>query len=170
MVNKSWPDALLSSDLARLAGVSTDTLRHYERKGVLARPRRSESGYRLYPADALDRVRLIRRSLSVGITLDELASILKLRSQGGSPCREARALLATKLEDVKRQLEELSELHGELQVILRDWDKRLADTPAGKRAGLLEALVKNSTTTNSRTHRSRTVIGKTPRRKVFNEK
>src|SRR5258708_4196456 len=121
MVNKSWPDALLSSDLARLSGVSTDTLRHYERKGVLARPQRSEGGYRLYPAEAVDRVRLIRRSLSVGITLDELASILKVRNQGGSPCREARALVAIKLDDVKRQLEELTELRDELQVILKDW-------------------------------------------------
>jgi DNA-binding transcriptional MerR regulator len=165
MVNKSWPDFLLSGDLARLAGVSTDTLRHYERKGVLVRPRRSESGYRLYPADAQDRVRLIRRALSVGITLDELASILKVRSQGGAPCREARALVATKLGDLKKQLDELTALRNELQGILKDWDKRLAYTPAGERAGLLEALVKDTATTALKSNQSKKVLGKSNRRK-----
>ena len=160
----------MSGDLARLTGVSTDTLRHYERKGVLARPRRSESGYRLYPSDAVDRVQLVRRSLSVGITLDELASILKVRNQGGAPCREARSLVATKLDDVQRQLEELTALRNELQVILKDWDKRLATTPKGKRAGLLEALVKNAPTTDSRSNQSRRVLGNTQRRKGSNEK
>jgi DNA-binding transcriptional MerR regulator len=59
--------------LARAAGVSTDTLRHYERKGVLGAPRRSANGYREYPPESLERVRLIRRALCFGLTLDELA-------------------------------------------------------------------------------------------------
>src|SRR5258708_23334416 len=124
MVKKSWPGSMLSGDLAKQTGVSTDSLRHYERKGVMARPQRSQNGYRLYPAEALDRVRLIRRALAVGITLDELSSILKVRSQGGAPCREARALVATKLEDLKHQLQELSDIRNDLQAILKDWDKR----------------------------------------------
>ena len=57
-----------SGELAELAGVSTDTLRHYERKGVLARPLRTANDYRQYPATALQRVRLVRRALSVGFT------------------------------------------------------------------------------------------------------
>ncbi len=62
---------LRSGELARLAGVSTDTLRHYERKGLLARPRRSCNGYREYPASDLDRVRLVRGALGIGFTLNE---------------------------------------------------------------------------------------------------
>ena len=71
--------ALSSGKLADLAGVSRDTLRHYERKGVLPRALRSQNGYRQYPPEALQRVQLIRRALSVGFTLDELAKVLKVR-------------------------------------------------------------------------------------------
>jgi len=61
-------------ELAKATGVSTDTLRHYERKGVL-RSARSGNGYREYPKNALERVRTIRQALSVGFTLDELSTI-----------------------------------------------------------------------------------------------
>ena len=64
-------DYSLAGELAHRVGVSTDTLRHYERKGVLPRPRRGANGYRMYPASAVDRVTLIRRALAVGFTLDD---------------------------------------------------------------------------------------------------
>ena len=59
-----------SGELAELAGISTDTLRHYERKSVLALLLRKANDYRQYPASALQRVRLIRRAIAVGFTLD----------------------------------------------------------------------------------------------------
>src|SRR4051812_28459483 len=93
----AFPDGLLAGELARLAGVSSDTLRHYERKGVLPRPLRLSNGYRKYPASSVDRVRLIRRALAVGFTLDELARFLKARDRGQAPCREVRALASEKL-------------------------------------------------------------------------
>jgi DNA-binding transcriptional MerR regulator len=130
----------LSGELARLAGVSTDTLRHYERKGVLPLARRLNNGYRKYPPDSLDRVRLIRRALAVGFTLDELARFLKARDRGQAPCREVRALAAEKLMEVESRLTELLALRNELRETLVDWDKRLTGKKAGQRAGLLEAL------------------------------
>ncbi len=129
-----------SGELARLAGVSADTLRHYERKGVLGRPRRALNGYRQYPAEALPRVRLIRRALAVGFTLDELATILKERDRGGAPCAEVRAAAAAKLANVEAQLGEVIALRDELRSILNDWDEMLACRRPGERAGLLEAL------------------------------
>jgi DNA-binding transcriptional MerR regulator len=90
-----------SGELARLAGVSSDTLRHYERKGVLPLARRLNNGYRKYPADSIDRVRLIRRALAVGFTLDELAQFLRARDRGLAPCREVRALATEKLTEVE---------------------------------------------------------------------
>ena len=84
MNNRSDNKFLNSGELAKAAGVSTDTLRHYERKGVLARPKRGSNGYRQYPADALDRVCLVRRALAVDFTLDELAGILRVRDGGGA--------------------------------------------------------------------------------------
>ena len=86
-----------SGDLAREAGVSTDTLRHYERKKVLPPPLRANNGYRKYPLESLGRLQLIRRALAFGFTLDELALILEERDRGGSPCSEVRRLAAGKL-------------------------------------------------------------------------
>jgi DNA-binding transcriptional MerR regulator len=129
-----------AGELARAAGVSTDTLRHYERKGVLAAPRRSVNGYREYPPEALARVLLVRRALAVGFTLDELARILRARARGGTPCREVRALAAAKLADVEARLREMVAVRGELRATLEEWDARLAKTAGGERAGLLESL------------------------------
>lgn len=132
--------------LARAAGVSTDTLRHYERKGVLARPRRSPNGYREYPPEALARVLLVRRALTVGFTLAELARILRVRDRGGAPCREVRELAAAKLAGVEEQLRSLASLRDELRATLAGWDARLAKTTDGVRAGLLETLAASSQT------------------------
>ena len=132
--------SLRSGELARLAGVSTDTLRHYERKGVLARPRRSPNGYRQYPPGALARVLLVRRALAVGFTLDELARVLSARDRGAVPCKEVRELAAAKLAEVEDRLAQLIGLRDELRATLKEWDGRLSKTPAGGRAGLLESL------------------------------
>jgi DNA-binding transcriptional MerR regulator len=133
--------ALSSGELADLAGVSRDTLRHYERKGVLARPLRGQNGYRRYPPEALQRVQLVRRALSVGFTLDELGRVLKVRDAGGAPCEEVRRLAAQKLVNVQDQLRELTELRDDLQETLKDWDAQLARRANGKRANLLESLL-----------------------------
>ena len=133
-------DGFRSGELARLAGVSTDTLRHYERKGVLPVAGRLNNGYRKYPPDSLDRVRLVRRALAVGFTLDELAQFLKARDRGQAPCREVRALAEEKLADLERRLEEMMSLRGEMRAIIGDWDRRLKGKKKGERAGLLEAL------------------------------
>lgn len=131
---------LRSGQLAQLSGVSTDTLRHYERRGLLPRPRRSRNGYREYPREALGRVRLVRRALAVGFTLAELARILKSRDEGNTPCREVRALAEARLRDIEAQLRELTGLRDDLRATLKDWDARLARTAATEPAGLLDAL------------------------------
>jgi len=129
-----------SGQLAKLSGVSTDTLRHYERQGVLPPPARAANGYRVYPAAAPERVRLIRRALAIGFTLEELRSILSTRDRGHAPCRAVRALAAGKLEALEARIRELIMLRDELQDVLREWDIRLAATPDGRPAGLLDSL------------------------------
>lgn len=131
---------LRSGEIARRAGVSVDTLRHYERRGLLGRPQRLANGYRAYPPEAVDRVLLIQRSLAVGFTLDELAELLRDRDRGQPPCRKVRALAEGKLRDVDRQLEELAEFRKALRGILRDWDARLAKAEGQDPARLLESL------------------------------
>ena len=130
-----------SGELARESGVSTDTLRHYERVGVLAKPKRTASGYRQYPSEAVKRVRLVRRALEIGFTLEELAEILRVRDSGGAPCKKVRSLAARKLDQVGERIEDLCDLREHMRRVIADWDSRLASAAPGARAGLLEALL-----------------------------
>ncbi len=136
---KSQPP-LRSGTLAKLVGISPDTLRLYERKGLLLAPLRSANGYRCYSPDSLSRIRLIRAALSIGFTLEELGRILKIRDAGGAPCHKVRELATSKLHGLEQHIRELSELRDRLREILRTWDGLLAQTSRHKRAGLLEAL------------------------------
>ena len=131
---------LSPSELARLTGVSTDTLRHYERKRVLGIPARSRGGYRRYPPEAVARVRLVRRALTIGFTLDELAGVLSERDRGGAPCRGVRTLVAERLAELETRLRDLTELRDELRILIREWDHRLARIPLGTQARLLDML------------------------------
>jgi len=131
---------LRTGEVARRAGVSPDTIRLYERRGLLARPRRTEGGYRQYPAAAVERVRLVRRALALGFTLEELRVVLAARDSGQAPCRVVRTLAAEKLESVEARIDFLVALRDRIRRVLADWDERLAQTPPGRRAGLLQAL------------------------------
>jgi DNA-binding transcriptional MerR regulator len=127
-------------DVARATGVSTDTLRHYERKGLLPKVTRTASGYRRYPPATVQRVRLIQRALVVGFSLRDLQRVLGLRDRGGAPCRSVRDLVGQRLEALNRQIDELIRLREELRVLLGEWDATLARTARGERAHLLETL------------------------------
>ena len=141
MPNRPPAGPLRSAQLARLAGVSADTLRHYERKGLLPRARRSANGYREYPPEAGTRVRLLRRAVALGFTLDELARIVNVRDRGGAPCSAVRALAAEKLAILEERLAEMQAGRDRLRGVLNRWDTLLAETPKGGRAALLDALV-----------------------------
>ena len=131
---------LRSSELARLAEVSPDTLRHYEQKGLLPRPGRAPNGYREYPPEACARVRLIRRAVALGFTLTEVARVLALRDRGAAPCRSVRALAAGKLALVEGRLAELVAARDSLRAVLAHWDALIDQAPEGARVGLLDAL------------------------------
>ncbi len=78
-------NTLSPRELAASAGVSTDTLRHYEKSGVLPKPARTRAGYRRYPAVAVTRVALVRRALAIGFSIKELTRVFRERDQGGAP-------------------------------------------------------------------------------------
>lgn len=130
--------ALRPRDLARTAGVSTDTLRHYERLGILGKPPRTPGNYRSYPPDAVARLALIRNALAVGFTLRELTDILRERDAGGAPCKRVAALAVKKIGLVDTQIAELRRLKDLLKRRVRSWNTRLESTPSGVRAFLLE--------------------------------
>jgi DNA-binding transcriptional MerR regulator len=128
-------------DVAQQSGVSTDTLRHYERLGLLAAPVRTRAGYRRYHPSTVARVRLIQRALAVGFSLRDLASVLQRRDTGEPPCRRVRALVGDRLTALDRQLADLTALRDDMNALLREWDARLAQTPSGQRARLLDMLM-----------------------------
>src|SRR3990172_10229532 len=86
--------------LARAAGVSTDTIRHYERKGAL-RAGRSDNGYREYPEESLERVKMVRQAMAIGFTLDELSAVFRVFDSGGVSCPHVPGLAANKLAEVE---------------------------------------------------------------------
>jgi DNA-binding transcriptional MerR regulator len=128
-----------SSELARLTGLSTDTLRYYERNRLLA-PQRSSSGYRVYPPEALVRVKMIRGALSVGFSVKELGQIFAVRDKGGTPCHHVRRLGTEKLVEIESNIRDLQSKRRDLKRTLVKWDQLLKRTEHGKRAGLLEVF------------------------------
>jgi DNA-binding transcriptional MerR regulator len=129
-----------SGQLAHLTGVSTDTLRHYERLGLLPLPQRTAGNYREYAPTSQQRVELIQRALAIGFSLSELKTILAVRDKGGAPCHQARELLNSKIAHVNRQIENLTLLRTELNRLSKDWDTRLRRTKPGQAARLLETV------------------------------
>jgi DNA-binding transcriptional MerR regulator len=130
-----------SSELARLAGVSTDTLRYYERLRLLPAVPRSTAGYRLFPPQALHRVRLIRGALAIGFSIRELTVIFAERDRGVAPCKRVLTLAHEKLATVEASLRDLQIWRRELKTTLAGWERQLRKTPQGQRAGLLETFV-----------------------------
>jgi len=132
-------DLFFISMAARMLGMHPQTLRKYERLG-LVQPTRTIGSMRVYSRDELERLKLIRSSLAIGFTLDELARILNERDKGGRPCREVHSLAIKKLADLDEQIRALAELRERLRSVVDDWDKRLSSSGRGTQARLLESL------------------------------
>ena len=105
-------------EVADAVGVPTQTLRFYERKGLLPQPRRGTNGYREYDASTIARLEFIRSGQAAGLTLVEIATILDLRRDGAVPCAHVQSLLATKLLDVQTRQRELAALETELNNLI----------------------------------------------------
>jgi Hg(II)-responsive transcriptional regulator len=100
--------------VAARAAVNPQTLRYYERRGLLPTPVRSPGGYRAYPAEAVWRVRFIKRAQDLGFTLAEVASLLHLAEGGPDPCDRVRALAEEKIADLTRRIADLRALQAGL--------------------------------------------------------
>ena len=133
-------DRLTIGGVARLTGISRDTIRYYERLGLLARPGRTAAGYRQYPATIVNRLALVRNAQRFGFSLREIASFLRVRDSGGRPCRDVRAAARRRLDAVEQQIVELVAMRDRMVDTLQTWDQTLARTPVDRPARLLEAL------------------------------
>lgn len=132
-------------DCARQAGVTTDTLRHYLRVGLIAPDGRTASGYRTFSERSVARVRFIRGALALGFTLKDAAELVEVGQRGELPCPRARSLLDQRLAEQGRQLDEALRLHRRMQRAVDDWKKRPDGVPDGHSVcGLIEGFVADS--------------------------
>lgn len=109
-----------TGQLASRARVNVETIRYYERNGLVEEPPRSASGYRKYPADSVERLRFIKRAQSLGFSLQEIKELLELRMRPDVGCADIRRRAQAKLEDVDRRLRELRALRASLVQLTRD--------------------------------------------------
>ena len=114
--------SLTVSKLARRVGASADTVRYYERLGLLRQADRTPSGYRQFSEDDVERMRFIQAAQRLGLELAEIRELLDIKEHGLCPCGHARSLLTTKLADIEAQLEALA--------AMRDTIRGLLDTEA----------------------------------------
>jgi MerR family mercuric resistance operon transcriptional regulator len=135
--------ALRIGALARAAGVGVETIRYYQRVGLLGTPPRPYGGQRLYPNEYVDRLRFIKRAQALGFALDEVAVLLQLND--GTGHARARALAAKRLAAVEAKIADLTAIRGVLRELIRRCEhaegrvpcpiiSSLAPAPAGRAA------------------------------------
>jgi len=109
------PATLKTGELARAAGVHVETIRFYERKGLLPEPPRRSSGYREYPPEAVRRIRFIQRAKELGFTLREIKGLLELRVDPETTCAAVQARAAEKIADVRHKIADLRTIEKALR-------------------------------------------------------
>lgn len=113
-------EELTIGKLARAAGVNVETIRYYQRRGLLPQPDKPSEGYRRYSADTVKRVRFIKQAQALGFTLNEIGSLLRL---DGADCVETRELAARKLVLTEAKLADLTAMRDVLAALVRQCDE-----------------------------------------------
>lgn len=119
----STTNTLTIGQVAREADVGVETIRFYEREGLIAEPPRRMSGYRQFPLDTVDLVRFIKRAKALGFSLKEIRDLLTLRVAHGATCREVKARAMAKITDIEKKIRDLQRMNRAL--------KKLADACTG---------------------------------------
>lgn len=119
------------SELARQAGVTAETVRHYTREGLLAPSRDPGNGYHHYDRQDLERLDFIQRARTLGFSLSEIHDILDHAAHGDSPCPMVRDLLAARLPQIRRRIRELEELASRMEQAMKNWEKMPDGVPDG---------------------------------------
>lgn len=110
--------------VAEAAGVEVSTVRYYERRGLLAEPPRTGSGYRQYDETVIDRIRFVRRAQDLGFKLEEIEELLALRVEDPSTCAVVEEATRAKLRSVDAKLRELRRLRAVLARLVRDCEAK----------------------------------------------
>ncbi len=122
--------------LAKEARVNIDTLRYYEKRGLLPEPPRKESGYRMYSPDAVRRIAFIMHAKELGFSLDEIVELLSLRMNTAKQCKAVKSKAEAKIVEVEQKIRSLEQIKAALQRLVGSCkiNRRLGECP------ILEAL------------------------------
>ena len=116
-------EPLKIGEVASRSGVGIEALRFYERSGLLGRPGRTQSGYRVYDEAVLQRLDFIKRAQVLGFSLDEIKRIIADKQAGHSPCVEVREIVRRRLEELDDRLKEMRLYRRELGAALTKWEE-----------------------------------------------
>lgn len=108
---------LSTSEIAREADVNIQTLRYYERRKLLALPPRTEGGFRMYPVEAIQQIRFIKRAQGLGFSLDEIQDLLRLSQTGKVRCRDVRERVDQKIGSIDEKIAQLQHMRRALQTL-----------------------------------------------------
>ena len=104
--------------LAERAGLTSDTIRYYEKAGLLPEPSRTPAGYRIYEETTIDRLRFIKDGQRLGLQLNEISELLEIRDQGQCPCGHTRSLLEQQLAEINAEVASLKRMEGEVKSMM----------------------------------------------------
>lgn len=135
-MNGEMPKPLTIGRLAKQATVGIDTVRFYERRGLLPEPSRTAAGYRLYADDTVARIRFIRRAKSLGFNLDEIGNLLDLHDHGGQKST-VKQLTQRKLNQIDGKIADLSKIRD----VLRKLESECSGTGDINGCPIIETLV-----------------------------
>lgn len=113
-------DLMTRGELARYGQVNPETIRYYERSGLLPLPARSESNYRLFSPAAVQRIRFIKRAQAVGFSLDEIRALLDLKFGADATCGDVRDMVDTKINDIDAKITALQAMRNELSELFEE--------------------------------------------------
>ncbi len=116
-------DKLLQiGEVAQESGASIDTVRYYEKEGLLHVPLRTEGGFRQYPREVVERIRFIRRAKSFGLTLTEIKEIMKESERGLERCcNHVNKVFSRKLVELEKKIKELQTVKKSLRALMKSW-------------------------------------------------
>lgn len=127
--NRRQDASLQIGDVANEAGVNTQTLRYYERRGIVRPIRRSQSGYRLYSSETTRIVRFIKRAQELGFTLDEIEELLALSGNEDRTCNEVRKVAEAKLDNIEGKIAALQAMKKPLAKLIQGCASRRGTAP-----------------------------------------
>jgi DNA-binding transcriptional MerR regulator len=138
-------------EVSRLSGIGIEALRFYEKSGLLDRPGRTYSGYRLYDESVLERLAFVKKAQVLGFTLDEIKQLIAHKRAGENPCEEVREIVKVRLAELEEKIQRMIQYRDELAAALTEWEE------TGEADGHVCGLIEGTEIENGISHKK---IGK----------